>query len=288
MELAQQRSVDWHTARRGKLTASNLASALGQVSYTTRAEALRRALGTDTFFGNVATDHGTKNEQNAIVDYRILIGNLVDATGLWIHPDYTWLAGSPDGFVGDDGMVEVKCPFYKRKNGQRLHSTVPGHYWMQINALLHITKRKWCDYTCWCEEGMVVYRLYPDPDTFDYLLSFYSHFYTAISTQASKPPPLKPKTRSDIEKRISFAIQRTVDTYHWSYKHKGSLPVSSDTSDSDEDEDPSINESSKKQCISIVPKLAEFPATNTAASAKGTLAGSEDIRTERACCTLSV
>jgi len=132
----------------------------------------------------------------------------------------------------------------------------------------------------------VVYRVYPDPDTFDYLLSFYSHFYTAISTQASKPPPLKPKTRSDVEKRISFAIQRTVDTYHWSYTCKGALPVSSDTSDSDEDSP--VNESCKKQRISIVPKVAELPATNTAASAEGTLAGGEDIRTDRACCTLRV
>jgi len=84
---ALQRSVDWNTARRGKLTASNLGAALRQVSYTTRAVALRRALGTDTFVGNFATDHGTKNEQNGIVDYQILTGNLVYATGLRIHPD---------------------------------------------------------------------------------------------------------------------------------------------------------------------------------------------------------
>lgn len=80
--MAEQRSVEWFTARRGKLTASNLGAALGQVSYTSRAEALRRALGTDEFKGNVATEHGTNNEMNGIVDYQIMTGNLVEPTGL--------------------------------------------------------------------------------------------------------------------------------------------------------------------------------------------------------------
>jgi putative phage-type endonuclease len=289
MEGAQQRSAEWHTARRGKLTASNLGAALGQVGYTSRVQALRRALGTDTFVGNVATDHGTKNEANAILDYQILSGNVVDATGLWIHPDYPWLAGSPDGFVGSEGMVEVKCPFYRRKNGQRLHSSVPGHYWMQINALLQITGRKWCDYICWCEDGMVIYRVYPDPDTFDYLLSFYSHFYTAICTQADKPPPLKSQTKREIEKRLAFAVQRTVDMQHWSYAYRGPNLSSSDTLDSDDDDEDAPDDGrAKRQRLPIVPAVAQFPNVDEATAKARVSASREDFPDAGSCCPLRV
>lgn len=215
--MAEQRSVEWFTARRGKLTASNLGAALGQVSYTSRAEALRRALGTDEFKGNVATEHGTNNEMNGIVDYQIMTGNLVDPTGLWIHPHHTWLAGSPDGLVGEEGMVEIKCPFYTRKDGGRLHKAVPGHYWLQVNALLEITGRKWCDYVCWAPEGMCVYRIHADPQSFQFLLPYYSHFYSAVAARADKPPPLPPAVRAKITERIEFAMQRGVDRAHWHY-----------------------------------------------------------------------
>jgi len=71
--------------------------------------------------------------------------------------------------VGEEGMVEIKCPFYTRRHGGRLHKAVPGHYWLQVNALLEITGRKWCDYVCWAPEGMCVYRIHADPQSFQYL-----------------------------------------------------------------------------------------------------------------------
>ena len=55
MSDLQQRTPAWHVARRGKLTASNLGAALGQVNYISRAAAYRRAMGIEKFQGNVAT-----------------------------------------------------------------------------------------------------------------------------------------------------------------------------------------------------------------------------------------
>ncbi len=206
----QQRSTAWHAARRGKLTASNLGAALGQVSYTSRAAAYRRALGTDKFQGNVATEWGTDNEPNAIVDYQTMTGNLVQATGLHVHPSLPWLAGSPDGFVGSEGMIEVKCPYYHRQGG-RLHKQVPVHYYMQMNALLEITKREWCDYVCWAPEGMVVYRVKRDPLIFDFLLPYYGQFYAAMQVNADAPPPLSRKEKDDIAEAVKVAIRAGTD-----------------------------------------------------------------------------
>ena len=105
MANLQQRSAAWHIARRGKLTASNLGASLGLVSYTSRKVAYSRALGLDKFQGNDATQWGNDNEMNGILAYQAKTGNLVAPTGLHVHRDYDWLAGSPDGFVGERGMI---------------------------------------------------------------------------------------------------------------------------------------------------------------------------------------
>lgn len=247
MANLQQRTPAWHVARRGKLTASNLGATLGLVSYTSRETAYRRALGTDKFEGNVATQYGTDNENNGVMDYQILSGNMVEATGLHVHKDNTWLAGSPDGFVGEEGMIEVKCPYYRRKDGSRLHKEVPHHYYLQMNALLEICDRAWCDYVCWSPSGMVVYRVYRDTLLFEYLLTYYSQFYAAMQAGADGPPPLKCK--DEIEARIHESVTANVDYTHWTAARPHTRPPSSDPFDSmhaDETRSPPP----KRQCVS--------------------------------------
>jgi putative phage-type endonuclease len=237
MAELQQRTPAWHVARRGKLTASNLGAALGQVNYVSRVVAYRRALGLDKFQGNDATEWGNANEANGIVAYQSLTGNVVTATGLHIHPDYSWLAGSPDGFVGDEGMVEVKCPFYFRRDGSgRLHKQVPGHYYQQMNALMEICNREWCDYICWSPEGMVVYRVKRDRACFDFLLTYYGQFYAAMQAQADGPPPLAKEDKAKIATQLADALSRSVDYAYWTLADPSFPLPSSDPQESDEDE----------------------------------------------------
>lgn len=230
----QQRTAAWHIARRGRLTASNLGALLGQVSYTSRAQAYRRILGTDVFIGNAATKWGTEQELQGVMEYMSKTGNVVEATGLHLHPTYPWLAGSPDGFVGTDGMIEVKCPYYRRKDGKsRVHPTVPVHYWIQVNALLEITGRPWCDYVCWAPEGMAIYRVQRDAATFDYLCQFYAAIYAATQMFAEKPPPMSAAQQQQIADRVKLAIQNGVDHTYWSYLVTSAPPCVSDVDSSD-------------------------------------------------------
>ena len=235
----QQRSSAWHNARRGKLTASNVGAALGQVSYVSRQQAFRRALGIDSFVGNEATEWGTNNEMNGITQYQALTGNIVMPTGLHVHKTYSWLAGSPDGLVGDEGMVEIKCPFYYRRDGSgRLHKQIPGHYYMQINALLEITERNWCDYVCWAPEGMVVYRAWRDSDLFNHLLPYYSQFYAAMEAQWDKAPPLSKEARHYISEVVDNSMTNHVDLTFWSGVDANALPptpINTDPEDSDDE-----------------------------------------------------
>lgn len=257
MAHLQQRTPAWHLARQGKLTASTLGAALGQVSYISRVSAFRRAVGTEKFEGNIACEWGTKNEANGITDYQTLTGNNVVATGLHVSPDHPWLAGSPDGFVGERGMIEVKCPFYFRKDGSgRLHKEVPPHYYMQMNALMEICSRDWCDYVCWAPEGMVVYRVKRDPVLFDFLLSFYSQFHSAVEARMDKPPPLSTGQKFIIQGRIGSSMEDKIDYEFWSRVDPSFPPPSSDLMDVDEYEKEPIYEDTllpppaKRVCVS--------------------------------------
>ena len=82
---------------------------------------------------------------------------------------------------------------------------------MQMNALLEITKREWCDYVCWAPEGMVVYRVKRDPLIFDYLLPYYGQFYAAMQVNAEAPPPLSRKEKDDIAEAVKVAIRAGTD-----------------------------------------------------------------------------
>lgn len=243
----RQRTPAWHAARRGKLTCSNLGALLGQVNYTSRAQAYRRALGLEKFQGNVATQWGTDNEANGLSAYMQRTGNVVSATGLHTHKVYPWLAGSPDGLVGDEGIVEVKCPFYARRDGSsRVHKAVPVHYWIQMNALLEITGRKWCDYVCWCPEGMSIFRVSRDAETFDVLLQHYITVNAAIAMLAEQPPPMSAKEVKQITSMVELAMEMSVDLAYWNVDVTTQPP---NREDSDSETDANSLPPSKRLCL---------------------------------------
>lgn len=216
MATLEQRTPAWHAARVGKLTASNLGAILGQVSYVPRTQAYKRIMGTEPFSGNIATMWGVQNEVNGINAYQTFTGNIVESTGLHTHKEYDWFAGSPDGFVGSEGMIEVKCPFYFRKDGSgRLHSSVPGHYLLQMNALLEICERQWCDYVCWSPEGMVVFRVQRDPELFETVLPYYMQVNEAMKAKAVTPPPLPSSEKEKITLALLQSGAKCVDYKFW-------------------------------------------------------------------------
>ena len=213
----EQRSEAWFAARRGKLTASNLGAALGLVSYTSRQEAFNRMLGTSVFVGNEATRWGTEKEPDAIADYERITGNVVTATGLHTHPEHTWLAGSPDGLCGLRGMIEVKCPYYFRRDGSRVHNEIPAHYYCQVNALLEICDRDWCDFVSWSpNDGMRFMRVYRDHTTFKFLLPFYHEFHARMVAGASTPAKLT-KTSKELISETVTAAAASADRVMWEY-----------------------------------------------------------------------
>lgn len=256
MSETQQRTDEWFQARRGKLTASNLASLLGLVKWCSRQDAYNRVLGDESaarkpenHFANRACDWGTTHERDGVLAYMTKTGNYVNMTGLHVHKDIPWIAGSPDGFVGSEGLIEVKCPYWKKKDGSpRLHTQVPVYYYLQMNALLEITEREWCDYVCWVpDEGTAVFRVSRDKNTFDFLMGYYSTIYAAVQNAVRTVPVLLKAERDKIEMFVQDAMKKTVDLTFWSATIQDRPP---EREDSDHTENEDEIPTTKRMCVS--------------------------------------
>ena len=211
----QQRTPAWHAARRGKLTASNLGSALGLCPWTSRQQAFNRAMGIERFVGNDATRWGTNNEANGILAYSAHTGNVVEPTGLHVHPHTSWLAGSPDGLIGTEGLLEVKCPYWTKKDGSRIHKEIPAHYYLQINLCLECTDRQWCDFISWAPEGFKIYRVTRDKELHEALMGQYLKFFAAMQRMAQAPPVLTDEDKKFIGESVAESMQRHVLYHFW-------------------------------------------------------------------------
>ena len=205
--MLQQRTPAWFLAREGKLTASSLGGCLGLISWCSRKKTYERMIGKEKFEGNDATQHGVDNEPNATAHYTAITGQRVVQTGLHVYKHSPFLAGSPDGLVGDKGMIEVKCPYYFRKGcrGIRCHKEIPLYYYVQINALLTITDRDWCDFVSWAPEGVVIHRQFRDELLFDFLLPYYAEFHGCMTAHMDEPFKLPKPEREEIERRVSIS-----------------------------------------------------------------------------------
>ena len=132
-EYAAQKSNEWLELRGKMLTASDAATATGSNPYSSESEFILNKCGHRTFFGNEATQHGEKYEDEARDKWCAMTGEVSHEIGLFPHPKYNWLGGSPDGITESGKLVEIKCPL-KRK----ITPEVPHHYMPQLQLLMDI------------------------------------------------------------------------------------------------------------------------------------------------------
>lgn len=153
--MIEQGTPEWHQLRAGKVTASRVADILAQTRTGPSASrqnylielALQRSTGTiEPSYTNAAMEWGTQTEPQARVAYEVETGNFVDQVAFIDHPTITNFGCSPDGLIGDDGLIEIKCPnsathweYFKAKKP-------PQKYVTQIQTQLCVTGRKWCDF----------------------------------------------------------------------------------------------------------------------------------------------
>jgi putative phage-type endonuclease len=153
--MIEQNTPEWHQARCGSLGASAVHDALARTKAgwgAGRANAkaklvLERLTNTpQDSFTNAAMQWGHDQEDNAAKAYAFRTDNPVEVCGIYKHPFIDGTHASPDRLVGDDGLVEIKCPNSATHLDTLLSKKVPAKYITQMQWQMAVTGRKWCDF----------------------------------------------------------------------------------------------------------------------------------------------
>ena len=145
----KQGSIEWMMQRVGRVTASRFKDVTGT-------KAKREAYLFEHVverLTNQPTDHyvskpmldGQEREPFARMKYEAATGAIVEEVGFLPHPDLPLVGGSPDGLIGSDGIIECKCPTAPTHIRTLLDGMSSDHL-PQIQGVLWITGRKWCDF----------------------------------------------------------------------------------------------------------------------------------------------
>lgn len=154
MSGMEQGSAEWFAARCGCVTASRVADiiartksgpAASRANYAAQLIAERLTGEVAESYTNAAMEWGTAMEPEARTAYEFL-HSAVTETGFILHPTIALSGASPDGLVGDDGLVEIKCPNTATHIETLISKTVPGKYVTQMQWQMACTGRQWCDF----------------------------------------------------------------------------------------------------------------------------------------------
>lgn len=146
----EQRTDDWFSARAGIVTGSRvaevMANGVGRKNYMAELLAYRLTGQREQGFTTQAMERGTELEPVAIAEYEKRNIATVDSVGLMYHAKIGLFGGSPDGLVGDDGGIEIKCPNTATHLDTVLNGTIKKGYLLQMQSYMSITGRKWFDF----------------------------------------------------------------------------------------------------------------------------------------------
>jgi putative phage-type endonuclease len=190
-----QGSEAWLQARLGFCTASRVNDALAGKDTETRKNYLWQLVAerlTKTqqagFAPNAAMLRGVEQEPVARAAYEAHSGVFVDQVGFVPHPTIKWLGASPDGLVGDDGLVEIKNPNTATHLQYRKAGKVPTKYKNQMMLQLACTGRKWCDFVSFdsrlpVSKVLFIVRFEPEQKEIDEMLDKIQVFLSEVEAE---------------------------------------------------------------------------------------------------------
>lgn len=150
-----QGSPDWFAIRCGKVTASRVADVIAKTksgpsasraNYAAQLIAERLTGTVAESYSNAAMAWGTEQEPEARLAYEFRTDAEVEQIAFVLHPTIDMSGASPDGLVGADGMVEIKCPNTATHIETLLGQAIPEKYRTQMLWQMACTGRRWCDF----------------------------------------------------------------------------------------------------------------------------------------------
>lgn len=152
----EQGSPEWKAARCGKVSASRLdavmAKGKGSAPSATRTGYMGELIAEvltgvkHEGYSNADMDRGVEMEPAALKAYEFAMGDFPVKVGFVLHPTIDDAGASPDGLVGERGLVQIKCPRTHTHIEYLTRGEVPAEYVKQMCWECVCTEREWCDF----------------------------------------------------------------------------------------------------------------------------------------------
>jgi len=198
--MIEQRSEAWFESRRGKVTASRVADVVAKTksgysasraNYMAQLVVERMTNKQAESYSNAAMEWGNEQEPLARAAYEAEVDVLVEEVGMIDHPKVEMSGASPDGLVGDDGLVEIKCPTTATHIDTLMGEQAPKKYYDQMQWQMACTGRKWCDFVSFdprMPEGLQLFvkRVERDDEYIAMLESEVATFLQEVSDKVNK------------------------------------------------------------------------------------------------------
>ncbi len=146
----KQNSEEWLAIRMGKFTASTFSDLFMKPTTATYQKAIYKVVyerltgERPEDFTNDYMERGKELEHVAAEQYEI--DNFVKTSAPGFYELNEWVGCSPDRLVGEDGLLEIKCPAYNTMINYMLSAKLPHQYKWQVHGQMYVTGRKWVDF----------------------------------------------------------------------------------------------------------------------------------------------
>lgn len=169
----EQRSPEWYKARLGVITASgcyDMMTPSRRKAYALKLLAEKMTGEADAFAANDYMQWGIDYEQYARMLYEKKMDVKVEEVGFVFKDEERLVGCSPDGLVGDDGLIEIKCPSSK-VHISNMSDGPAKTYFYQMQFQMFVCGRQWCDFVSYdpriidCDKRLYVKRIERDQET---------------------------------------------------------------------------------------------------------------------------
>lgn len=195
-----QGSSEWFAIRCGKVTASKISDLMAKTktgysasraNYMAQIIVERLTNQVQESYSNAAMQWGTETEPQARYGYEFETDNIVKEIGFVDHPTILLTGASPDGLVGGDGLIEIKCPNTATHIDFLLTGEIDGKYIKQMQWQLACTGRKWCDFVSFdprlpANLQIKIVRVYRDEELIKTMEKEVSEFLIEVDNKINK------------------------------------------------------------------------------------------------------
>lgn len=170
----EQRTEDWYNIRKGKMTASNaetiIANGKGLETYIYNLMAVYYSSAEKESYINADMQRGIDLEPEARLEFEFYTDLDVQEVGFIEYNDF--IGVSPDGLIGDDGLIEIKCPNDSIYFKLLLSNNIKPEYIAQMQMQMYVTDRQYCYFVSYnpnFEKSLYIKKINRDEEMIDKL-----------------------------------------------------------------------------------------------------------------------